>query len=67
MILGPKPPPMNGAITRTWFSESPSMPARPLRIGIGAWVVSQIVSCWRAASQSATTPRFSIAAAVPWS
>ena len=44
MIFGPKPPPMNGATSRTWCSERPSMAARPLRIGIGAWVVSQTVS-----------------------
>ena len=65
MILGPKPPPMNGAITRTCFSDRPSMAASPLRIGIGAWVVSQTVSCSARASHSATTPRFSIAAAAP--
>jgi hypothetical protein len=65
MIFGPKPPPMKGAITRTCFSERPSMAASPLRMKTGAWVVSQIVICWLRASQSATTPRFSMAAAVP--
>ena len=44
MIFGPKPPPMNGAITRTWRSPSPSMPASPLRTKTGACVVSQTVS-----------------------
>src|SRR5918992_638072 len=43
MIFGPKPPPMNGAITRTCDSGSPSIAASPLRIGSGACVVSQIV------------------------
>ena len=65
MILGPKPPPMNGATTRTWFSDSPSIAASPLRMGIGAWVVSHTVSRCARGSHSATTPRFSIAAAVP--
>ncbi len=41
------------------------MAARPLRTGIGACVVSQIDSRWARASHCATTPRFSIAAAVP--
>ena len=39
MIFGPKPPPTNGATTRTCDSSSPSRAARPLRIGIGACVV----------------------------
>ncbi len=65
MILGPKPPPMKGAITRTWCSDRPSMPASPLRMGMGAWVVSQTVSISALGSQWATMPRFSMAAAVP--
>jgi hypothetical protein len=65
MILGPKPPPMNGAMTRTCDSSRPSMAASPFRIGIGAWVVSQIVSCSAPASQAATTPRVSIEAEAP--
>ena len=44
MIFGPKPPPTNGAITRTCRSLRPSMPASPLRKKTGAWVVSQTVS-----------------------
>ena len=44
MIFGPKPPPTNGAITRTCRSLKPSMPASPLRRNTGAWVVSQTVS-----------------------
>ena len=44
MIFGPNPPPTNGATTRTCDSSRPSRAARPLRIGIGACVVSQIVS-----------------------
>ena len=44
MIFGPKPPPTNGAITRTCRSLKPSMPASPLRKNTGAWVVSQMVS-----------------------
>ena len=51
MIFGPNPPPTNGAITRTWRSLRPSMPARPLRRNTGAWVVSQIVSWPARASQ----------------
>ena len=46
IILGPKPPPMKGAITRTWCSDNPSIAAMPLRIGMGACVVSQTVNCW---------------------
>jgi len=65
MILGPKPPPMNGATTRTWRSESFSMAARPLRTTTGAWVVSHTVSRSALASQSATTPRVSIGAEQP--
>ena len=65
MIFGPNPPPRKGATTRTWLSESPSIAASPLRIGIGAWVVSQISRRAAFGSQLATTPRFSIAAAVP--
>ena len=65
MILGPNPPPMNGAITRTCDSSSPSMPAKPFRIGIGAWVVSQTVSCSALASHDATMPRVSIGAEAP--
>ena len=65
MTLGPNPPPMNGAITRTWFSESPSRLASPFRIGMGACVVSQIVMRPSRWSQEATIPRFSMAAAVP--
>ena len=38
MILGPKPPPMKGAITRTCCSERPSIAASPLRMAIGACV-----------------------------
>ena len=41
------------------------MRARPFRIGIGAWVVSQIVSSSLRAFHDATTARFSIAAAAP--
>ena len=52
-------------MTRTWRSERPSMPASPLRIEIGAWVVSHMVNCSDLASQVATMPRFSMAAAVP--
>ena len=65
MILGPNPPPMNGAMTRTCDSRSPSIAARPFRIGIGAWVVSQTVSSSARSSHCATTPRFSIAAEAP--
>ena len=65
MIFGPKPPPTNGATTRTWCSERPSMLARPFRIGIGACVVSQMVRRSVRSSHCATTPRFSIAAAAP--
>ena len=65
MILGPKPPPMNGATTRTCRGDRPSIAARPLRIGIGACVVSHTVSCSARASHSATTPRFSIGAELP--
>ena len=65
MILGPKPPPTNGAITRTWDSSRPSMAASPLRMGIGAWVVSQTVNSSARASQRAATARFSIAAEMP--
>src|SRR6516162_1006328 len=57
MILGPKPPPMNGATTRTWRSDNSSMAARPLRTTTGAWVVSHTVSRSALASQSATKPR----------
>ena len=39
--------------------------SRPLRMTTGAWVVSHMVSCSARASQSATMPRFSMAAAVP--
>ena len=65
MILGPNPPPMNGAITRTWDSRRPSIAARPFRIGMGAWVVSQTVSSSDLASQSTATARFSIGADAP--
>ena len=65
MILGPNPPPINGAITRTWDSRSPSITARPFRIGIGAWVVSQMVSSSARLSHCATMPRFSMAAEAP--
>ena len=51
MIFGPKPPPTNGAITRTWRSLRPSMPASPLRRNTGACVVSQTVSWSARASQ----------------
>ena len=44
MIFGPNPPPTNGATTRTCDSSRPRRAARPLRIGIGACVVSQMVS-----------------------
>ena len=67
MIFGPKPPPMNGATTRTCRSESPSIPASPLRIAIGAWVVSHTLSRSLPASHCATTPRVSIGCAQPWS
>ena len=65
MILGPNPPPMNGAMTRTCDSRSPSIAARPLRIGMGACVVSHTVSSSARASHEATMPRFSSAAATP--
>jgi hypothetical protein len=56
---------MNGAITRTCDWPSPSIAASPLRIGMGAWVVSQTVSSPARPSHAATTPRFSIAAEAP--
>ena len=65
MILGPKPPPTNGAITRTWRSLRPSMAARPLRRNTGAWVVSHTVSWSARASQWATMPRVSIGEEAP--
>ena len=43
----------------------PSRGARPLRIGMGACVVSQMVNSSAFASQCATTARFSIAADAP--
>ncbi len=52
MILGPKPPPMNGATTRTCRGDRPSIEARPPRIGMGACVVSHTVSCSARASHS---------------
>ena len=65
MILGPNPPPTNGATTRTCDSSSPSIRASPLRMGMGACVVSQMVSSSARGSQRAATQRFSIAAAAP--
>ena len=65
MILGPKPPPINGAITRTWRSLRPSIVAIPFRMTTGAWVVSQIVSRSALTSHCATTPRVSIGDDVP--
>ncbi len=65
MILGPKPPPTKGATTRTCDSMSPSMRARPLRMGMGAWVVSQTVRSTARGSHTAATTRFSMAAAAP--
>ena len=67
MIFGPKPPPMNGAITRTCRSHKPSIPASPLRRTTGAWVVSHTVSRPARASQLATMPRVSIGDDAPWS
>ncbi len=65
MIFGPNPPPTNGATTRTCDSSRPSIFARPFLIGIGACVVSQIVSSSARAFHSTAIARFSIAAATP--
>ena len=43
----------------------PSIRASPFRIGIGAWVVSQMVSCSARGSHAPRSARFSIAAEAP--
>ena len=65
MIFGPKPPPTKGAMTLTCDWSRPSMLARPLRIGIGACVVSQTVSSSDFEFHATATARFSMGADTP--
>ena len=44
MLREPKPPPTNGAITRTRLGEMPSCLATPRCVPITCWVDSQTVS-----------------------
>ena len=64
-LVGYEPEIFEEGLNHSPDSDSPSMPASPLRIGIGAWVVSHTVSRSVRRSHSATTPRFSIAALAP--